>query len=184
MNNLTSQPDPSSLIKVKQLIHRITPLVDDVTDALGIFLLISLIAISWIFAYMHFFQQLPLSFALTVSGLILLPCLILIRMWYALVNIKHLPDNIKELAEDASESATESINTLKSGKRGFLNIFGQARKLFEIRSLLSSGSEIFETYFSIGPLVNPVYLIFSVISLFSLFFVLVLGIILAIISLL
>ncbi|NOR81640.1 MAG: hypothetical protein GQ529_12555, partial [Methyloprofundus sp.] len=83
-----------------------------------------------------------------------------------------------------SEDAAQSWHAVKSGKKGALNFFGQARKLFEIRTLLNSADDIVGQYFSIGPLVNPLYLFLSALSFLSLFFLFLLGLILGILSML
>jgi hypothetical protein len=184
MTQPANQPDPSSLRNIQKLIRKILPLVDDVADALGVSLLISVITIGWIFIYLYYLQHFSFALALGIAGCALLPCLVLIRVWFALENLKNMPEIIGDLVEDVSESASESWKTVKSGKKGVLNVVGQARKLFQIRSLLGSAGDIFEQYTSIGPLINPFYLFFAVLSLISLFFLLIVGCILAIISLL
>lgn len=184
MSEPNTQAAPSSLKKIHHIIQKILPLVDDVADALGLFLLLSLIVIGWIFAYLFYLNDYSLTLALSISGCALIPCLILARIWFALENLKDIPNIVGELSEDVSESATESWQAVKSGKKNTLNIIGQARKLFQIRTLLRSGNEIFSQYFSIGPLINPFYLFFGVISLISLFFLLIVGGALGIISLL
>ncbi len=184
MTKPDAQANPSSLNKIQHIIRKILPLVDDVADALGLFLLLSLLTIGWIFSYLFYLQHFSLALSLSIAGCALLPCLILARIWFALENLKDIPDIIEEFGEDVSESATESLQAVKSGKKGAFNIIGQARKLFQIRSLLSSGNEIFSQYFSIGPLINPFYLFFGVLSLISLFFMLIAGGVLGVISLL
>jgi hypothetical protein len=184
MSEQHTQTDPSSLKKIHQIIQKILPLVDDVADALGLFLLLSLIIIGWIFAYLFYLNDYSLILALSISGCALIPCLILARIWFALENLKDIPNIVGELGDDVSESASESWQAVKSGKKGAFNIVGQARKLFQIRSLLSSGQEIFAQYLSIGPLINPFYLFFGVISLISLLLMLIAGSVLAIVSLL
>ncbi|MEE9412190.1 MAG: hypothetical protein V3V22_03965 [Methylococcales bacterium] len=183
MTEPSPQIDPSSLNQIQHLIQKILPLVDDVADALGLFLLLSLIVISWIFVYLFWLNNYSIMLSLSISACALIPCLILTRIWFALENLKDIPNIVGELSGDVSESANESWQAVKSGKKGTFNIIGQARKLFQIRSLLSSGKEVFTQYFSIGPLINPFYIIFGVISLISLFFMLIVGIVLGIISL-
>ncbi len=95
-----------------------------------------------------------------------------------------MPDTINDLVEDVSDETSETIQAVKSGKKGVFNVIGQTRKLFQIRTLLKSGSDIFEQYFSIGPLINPFYLLFAVLSLICLSILLIAGSILAIISVL
>ncbi|HFD13131.1 MAG TPA: hypothetical protein ENJ32_11790 [Crenotrichaceae bacterium] len=182
MNQSISQSDPSTLAKLKDIIHKILPLVDDVADALGVFLLVSLLMTGWIFTYLLYFQHISFAISLSIAGCALLPWLILLRIWFALENLKQVPENLSELVDDVSDSTSQSVRAIKSGKKGFINVVGQARKLFQIRSLLKSGREVIEQYFSIGPLINPFYLLFAVISLISLFVVIITGSLLAVVA--
>ncbi len=167
--------EASSLEKIKQLFQRILPLVDDVADALGVLLLCSAIAAIWIFIYFFYLQTYSLTISLVVGALSFLPILILLRIWFALENLKDIPKIAGEMIDDVTDEAAQSWHAIKSGKKGAMNVLGQARKLFEIRGLLKSADDIFEQYFSIGPLINPFYLFLGVLSLIALFFVFVTG---------
>ncbi len=173
--------EATSLNKLKQSFQRLLPLVDDLADGLGVLLLISIAVMIWIFVYL-FLHHFSLAISLGISGLALLPILILTRFWYALENLKDIPVIAEELIEDVTDDVAQGWHSAKSGKKGALNIFGQAKKLFEIRSILNSADDIIKQYFSIGPLVNPFYLFLGVLSFIGLFFVFVAGIILAILS--
>lgn len=173
--------EATSLNKLKQSFQRLLPLVDDLADGLGVLLLISIAVMIWIFVYL-FLHHFALAISLGISGLALLPILILTRFWYALENLKDIPVIAEELIEDVTDDVAQGWHAAKSGKKGALNIFGQAKKLFEIRSILNSADDIIKQYFSIGPLVNPFYLFLGVLSFIGLFFVFVAGIILAILS--
>lgn len=175
--------DESALDKLKQLFQRLLPLVDDLADALGILLLISLAVVIWIFSYLFYLQQFSLAIALTVSGFSLLPILMLSRFWFSLENLKDIPTIAEELIEDVTEDVAQSWHAIKSGKKGALNFFGQAKKLFEIRSILNSADDIVGQYFSIGPLVNPFYLFLGILSLIALFFLFIAGLFLGGLSL-
>ncbi|MCH9696583.1 MAG: hypothetical protein K0U68_00605 [Gammaproteobacteria bacterium] len=182
MNQSTDNPKTASRSQLNSLLTRVLPIVDELADRLGVLLLASLVIIMWIFVYLHYLQNFSLVISASLVAICALPWLILLRIWFALENVKQLPENMKELADDVSESAGESFQTLKSGKRGFLNIIGQTRKLFQLRTLLNSGSELVGDYFSIGPLINPIYLILAVLSLICLFLLMMTGSFLAILS--
>ena len=175
--------ETSTLNKLKPIFQRLLPLVDDLADALGILLLISLSVVIWIFVYLHFLQHFSLVISAGVSGLSLLPILILLRFWFALENLKDIPKIAEEMIDDVTDDVAQSWHSVKSGKKGALNFFGQAKKLFQIRSILKSADDIMGQYFSIGPLVNPFYLFLGLLSLFGLFFLFISGFFLAALSL-
>ena len=161
--------EASTLSKLKESFQRLLPLVDDLADGLGILLLISLAVTIWIFVYLFRLQHFSLTMSLGISGLSLLPILILARFWFALENLKNIPKIAEQIIDDVTEDTAKSWHAVKSGKKGALNFLGQAKKLFEIRSILNSTDDIIGQYFSIGPLVNPFYLFFGVLSLLGLF---------------
>lgn len=175
--------DASALSKLKQSFQQLLPLVDDLADALGVLLITSLLVIIWVFIYFFYLHHVSLGMSLGVSFLSLLPLLILSRFWFALENLKGIPAMAEELIDDVTEDVTQSWHAAKSGKKGALNFFGQAKKLFQIRSIISSADDIIGQYFSIAPLINPLYYIFGVLSFIALFFLFVTGAILGVISL-
>ncbi|NOQ65157.1 MAG: hypothetical protein GQ582_11660 [Methyloprofundus sp.] len=169
--------------KLQQAFQKILPLVDNLADALRTVLLIALAVSIWVFIYCFKLQQFSLVTSLIVSGLTLIPSLILSRIWYALESLKDIPSVAEDMLDDVTDTAAQSWHAVKSGKKGAFNIWGQAKKLFEIRSLLNSADDVIGQYFSIGPLINPFYLFLSVLAFIGLFIVILAGIILAVISL-
>lgn len=167
---------------LNKLFQRLLPLVDDLADGLGVLLLISIAMTLWFFVYLFHLQQASLTFSLGVCGVALLPTLMLSRFWFALENLKDIPNIAEELIDDVTEDIAQSWHAVKSGKKGALNIWGQAKKLFEIRSILNSADDVFEQYFSIAPLINPFYYFLGILSLIALFFLFITGILLGIIS--
>jgi hypothetical protein len=167
--------DESAVSKLKKSFQRLLPLVDDLADALGVLLLISLSVAIWIFIYAFHLQKFSLIITISVSVLTLLPILILLRFWFALENLKDIPKIAEEMIDDVTDDVAQSWHAAKSGKKGALNFFGQAKKLFEIRAILNSADDIIGQYFSIGPLVNPFYLFLGVLSFIGLFFLFMVG---------
>ena len=174
--------DASTINKLQTAFQRLLPLVDDLADALGILLLISLGLTVWIFIYVFHLHHFSLTVSLSIVGLMFIPILILSRFWFALENLKDIPKIAEQIIDDVTEDTAQSWHAIKSGKKGALNFFGQAKKLFEIRSILNSADDIIEQYFSIGPLVNPFYLFLGILSLFGLFVLFLTGGVLGILS--
>lgn len=168
--------------KLKDAFQQILPLVDDLADGLRVVLLISVALSIWVFIYCSQLHQLSLISSLVISGLTLLPSLVLSRIWYALESLKDIPTVAEEIIDDVTDEAAQSWHLAKTGKKGVLNFFGQAKKLFEIRTLLNSADDIIGQYFSIAPLVNPFYLFLSVLSFLGLFFLFVAAVILGLLS--
>ncbi|MFW5443165.1 MAG: hypothetical protein ACKE51_02510 [Methylococcaceae bacterium] len=170
--------DASTLTKLRELFQKLLPLVDDLADGLGVLLLLSLVLTLWIFVYLFYLHHFSLLISLGFTAIVLLPILVLSRFWFALENLKDIPKIAEELIDDVTEDIAQSWHAVKSGKKGALNFVGQAKKLFEVRSILNSADDIFEHYFSVGPLVNPFYYFLGIISLIALFFLFIVGFIL------
>ena len=176
--------DISTLNKLKDSFQKLLPLVDDLADGLGVLLLISIALTIWVFVYFFQLHHFSLAISLGICVFPLLPILILSRFWFALESLKDIPKVAEEMIEDVTEDVAQSWHAAKSGKKGALNFFGQAKKLFAIRSILSSSGDIMGEYFSIAPLINPIYLFFGALSFVGLFFLFISALILGALSIL
>ncbi len=179
-------PEPQSETIQQRLLtmfQNLLPLVDDVADKLGVLLIISFATLAWIFYSIHYLQDFSLKTASTGCIIAALPWILLLRFWFALSSLKDIPKVAEQLIDDVSEDAGQAWHAVKSGKKGALNIIGQAKKLLQIRSLLSNADDILEQYFNIGILINPISLIFAIFSLISLFVLFLLGALLAVLAL-
>ena len=165
------------------MFQNLLPLVDDVADKLGGLLIISFATLAWIFYSLYYLQDFSLKTALIGCIIAALPWILLLRFWFALTSLQDIPKVAEQLIDDVSEDAGQAWHAVKSGKKGALNIVGQAKKLLQIRSLLNNADDILEQYFNIGILINPISLTFAIIALISLFVLFVLGTILALLAL-
>lgn len=165
--------------QLKKSFQRLLPLV----DSLGVLLLISIALTGWVFTYFFYLKQFSLLISLLIVGFAWLPILILTRFWFALENLKDIPKIAENLIEGVTEESAQTWHSVKSGKKGAFNLWAQAKKLFEIRSILNSADDIIGQYFSIGPLVNPVYLFFGALSFVGLFFLFLASALLGVLSL-
>lgn len=176
--------ESSSLSKLKHAFQQLLPLVDDLADALGILLLISIAMLMWMYFYLFHLQSFSHFLSISICVISLLPILILSRFWFALESLKDIPTVAERMIDDVTDDVAQSWHAVKSGKKGALNFVGQAKKLFEIRSIINSADDIIEQYFNIGPLINPFYLFLGALSFIGLFFVLFTGAAMGVLNLL
>ena len=132
---------------------------------------------------MFYLQSYALKTALIVTALTALPWMFLLRIWVALTSLKDIPKIAERLIGNATEDIVQTRHGDKSGKKGALNVIDQAKKLIEIRSLLSNADDILAQYFNIGILINPLSLILGILSLITLFLLLLIGGILTVVAL-
>jgi len=177
--------NPQSVpVRLLNLLQNLLPLVDDIANTLGVLLCISFGILIWIFCFMFYLQSYALKTVLIVTALIALPWMLLFRIWVALTNLKDIPEIAKRLIGNATDDNGQIRHDDKSGRKGALNVIDQAKKLLEIRSLLSNADDILAQYFNIGILINPLSLILGILSLITLFLLILIGGILAVVALL
>jgi len=167
--------DKNSLKKLEKLLAKLMPLVGSATKKLRFLMLMGIAVILWLFVFMFVLQEMTLGWALGISAVLALPVLWLSRFYFALQDLNDLPEMIDEIKADLTSSLQALTNTKKATA---VNAVSGAKDLWEIRSLLSNGREMLGDYVSIAVLANPFSLLLGVLSVLSLFALVLLGIIL------
>lgn len=160
------------------LFDKLVPLVDNVADGIRTTSLLGLLVIGWIFVWMFFLQSFSLTTSLILLAVTALPVLILFRFWWALESLKDLPEIAQEMMDDVTDEAKETWRSVRSDKKKALNFIGQAKNMWEMKSLLGELDDVFAQYINIGTLVNPFSLILGIISLLGILLLTLIGIIL------
>lgn len=173
----TKLQNSSDLIKT---FERLIPLVDSISDSMRGAVFIGLALTAWFFIWLFFLNSYSLGVASVVSGITLIPALILSRFWWALEELKDLPDIVTEMMVDAKEEAQETMQSLRSNKTKKIGFLGTIKSLFSIRSLLSEADEMLGSYVSISALINPFWLILGVFSLIAMIVLIFIAIVLAV----
>ncbi len=181
-----TQPDATTATtpeRVGAVLTRLLPLAAGVASGLRWVTLLGVAAVLWLFAWMFWLKGFgPVSSAV-VTGLAALPVLVLLRFWLAVEDLRNLPEQFRDMGSGLRREMQDAVRGLASGDRAkALNILGQARRLFEIRSLLGQLSEVAGHYVSIGTLVNPLSLLLGVVSLLLVGVLLLVGIVLGIVA--
>ncbi len=57
----------------------------------------------------------------------------------------------------------------KTSKRGAVNLFSQAKNLYQVRGLLGGAGDMIGQYVNFGVLVNPLFLLLGVLALLATF---------------
>jgi ABC-type multidrug transport system fused ATPase/permease subunit len=160
------------------LFDKLVPLVDNVADAMRTTTLLGLLIIGWLFVWMFFLQSFSLTTSLVLLTIIAIPILILFRFWWALESLKDLPEIAQEMMDDVTDEAKETWRSVRSDKKKALNVLGQAKNMWEMKSLLGELDDVFAQYINIGTLVNPFSLILGIISLLSILLLGLIGVVL------
>lgn len=176
------QMPPITPEKHEQLLSifgRLLPLVDSLADKLRLLWILGLLAAIWLVVWCYVLKHYALGITATMGIVALLPSLILARFWWALEELKSLPDIAGEMVGDAKTELRESVQNIRAGKVPKLGFFSAGKSLWSIGAMAAEARELVGSYISVATLVNPFMLVLGVISLFSVFLLFFVGIVLA-----
>lgn len=164
------------------IFERLLPLVDSVSDKVRFAALLGVGLDAWIFIWLFFLKGISLSSTLIVVGVVLLPLLILWRFWWALEELKDLPNIAGRMMTDAKGEIQETVQGIRAGQVKKLGFLSSAKSLWSIGSMATEARELAGSYISIGTLVNPFSLILGVLSLLFVLLLVVVGFVLLVLA--
>jgi hypothetical protein len=177
MPNLDKASTPSLALddKLLTVFNKLLPLIDNVSDGLRTIALLGTASTTWLFVWMFFILHWSLTASVIMAILVFIPTLILLRFWWSLTDLKDLPAVAEEILDDVSSEVRSTWQEVRSGKKQTLSFIGQARNLWEMKSLLGQLDEVFGQYLNIGLLLNPFTLLMAILSVLAVFVLLVLS---------
>ncbi|MGV6858619.1 MAG: hypothetical protein ACWA5X_06545 [bacterium] len=146
-----------------KLLDQLIPLVDGLADKLRVLLWALLGILLWFGFYLLHLKGWGWGTAAIVAIIVVIPLLILMRIYVALRGIQELPDTLDEVSDDMQLAWKQST----SGKRGAMNVISQARNLYQVRGLLGGAGDMIGQYVNFGVLVNPLFLLLGVLALLA-----------------
>jgi hypothetical protein len=180
---MTEEPVTATAQEKKQkllaVFGRLLPLVDALADKLRLFLILGVLVTIWLVVWCHYLKHYSLSITATVGIAAFLPALILARFWWALDELKNLPDIAGQAVGDAKTELQESVQNIRAGKTPKLGFFSAGKSLWSVGVMASEARNLVGSYISITTLVNPFMLVLGVLSLVSVFLLFLVGIVLA-----
>jgi len=147
------------------IFDRLLPLIDSLADKLRFLFILGALLVIWIVFWLFQLKHFSLTITLMVFGLTLLPLLVLLRFWWALEELKDLPEIAGQMLGDAKSEIKEKAQQIRQQPLSKLSFLGTSKGLWSLAGLLSEVKEIAGSYLSIGTLINPFMLILGVISL-------------------
>lgn len=174
----TTQPKPEDKERLLEIFERLIPLIDGISDSIRFAVLLGAGLAIWIFLWIFLLNDYSLTTAGIITGLSAIPALILSRFWWALEELKELPDIVGDMMGDAKEEVKETIQKLHNGDIKKAGLIGSAKSLFSIRSVLSEADDLLGSYISMSALINPLWLILGVFSLISVILLIFISIVL------
>ena len=180
MSETTAQPgNESKQQRMGALLAKLLPLVDVLADKVRLFVILNILSVIWLVVWSDQFKHFSTTISVVLGLFSLLPGLILARFWWALTELKDLPEIAGQMVGDAKGGLHASLAQLKAGQKPKLGLFGAGKSLWSIGSMMADVRDLFGSYLGIVTLANPFMLMLGVIVLFSVFFIVIAAIILA-----
>lgn len=155
------------------IFDKLLPLIDNVSNGVRISALLGVLVTIWLSIWMFFILHWPLTITLIITTLVFIPSLILLRFWWALDDVKELPNIAADIVEDVTTDVQSTWNEVRTDKKKALSFIGQAKNIWEMKSLLGQLDEVFSQYLNLAVLVNPFSLFLAILSLLGVFILLV-----------
>ncbi len=153
--------------KLFNLLNRLVPLVDNISDGVRAIALLGVIITAWLFVWAFFIQHFSLNASLILCGIVFLPSLVLLRYWWALEEVKDLPNIAENIVDDVTDEVKSTWKEVNEDKKKALSFIGQAKNIWEMKSLLGQLDDVFSQYLNIGLLINPFSLLLAIIALLA-----------------
>lgn len=170
---------PEQKQRLLAVFEKLLPVVDSLADKLRLIFILGLLVTGWLVVWLFFLKQFSLGITAITGIATLLPTLILGRFWWALEELKNLPDIAGQMVGDAKNELQESVQNIRAGKVPKLGFFRAGRSLWSIGGMVSEARDLLGSYLSITTLVNPFMPALGVLSLLIMFMMCVVSIILA-----
>ena len=180
---MTDKPTPTLEPEKKQrllsIFENLLPLVDGVADKLRLLWILGLLITIWLVFWCYLLKHYSVGITAFVGIASFLPTFILIRFWWALEELKNLPDIAGEMVGDAKSELRESVQNIRAGKTPKLSFFTAGKSLWSVGAMASEARELVGSYISVATLANPFMLILGAMSFAGVIMLFLVGIVLA-----
>jgi hypothetical protein len=170
---------PEQKQRLLVVFEKLLPVVDSLADKLRLILILGVLVTAWLVIWLFFLKHFSLGITAITGIVALLPTLILGRFWWALEELKNLPDIAGQMMGDAKNELQESVQNIRAGKAPKLGFFSAGRSLWSVGAMVSEARDLLGSYLSITTLVNPFMLVLGVLSLLIIFMMCMVSLILA-----
>lgn len=164
------------------IFERLLPVIDGLADKLRLFVIFGFLTVIWLVVWCFQLQHYSLWVSATIGIAAAMPMLILARFWWALEELKDLPEIAGQAVGDAKKEFQDSVQNFRSGNGPRLGFLSAGKSLWSIRGMAFEVRELLGSYLSIATLVNPFMLVLALLSMLSIVILSLTGIVLAIFS--
>jgi hypothetical protein len=175
----TTMFEPEKKQRLLLLFERLLPLVDKLADKLRLLWVLGLLVTIWLVVWCYYLKHYSLSLAVIAGVTALFPTLILARFWWAMEELKSLPEIAGQMVGDAKSGLQQSVQNIRTGDVGKLSFFSAGKSLWSVGAMASEALGLMGSYISVTTLVNPIMLILGVTSFVGVILLFFVGVILA-----
>jgi len=177
--NPTTALEPDKKRRLLAIFEKLLPLVDTLADKLRLFLILGVLVAAWLVVWCFFLKHYSITVTIAVGIAAIAPTVILAQFWWALEELKNLPDIANLIAGDAKAELQESVQNIRAGKLPKLGFLSAGKSLWSVGAMATEARDLMGSYFSMATLANPFMLVFGALSFMSVFLLFLVGIVLA-----
>lgn len=161
------------------MFENLLPLIDGVADKLRLLSILGLLIAVWLVVWCFYLKHFSIAVTAIIGLAALIPALILLRFWWAVEDLKNLPDIAGDMAGDAKSELQASVRNIRAGKIPKISFLSAGKSLWSIGGMASEARELLGSYISVATLANPFMLILGILSFAGVFVLFLTGIVLA-----
>jgi len=177
-DNTKTPLDSEKKNRLLAMFENLLPLIDGVADKLRLMWILGLLIAVWLAVWCFYLKHFSIGVTAFASLAALLPAFILLRFWWAVEELKNLPDIAGDMAGDAKSELQASVQNIRAGKIPKISFLTAGKSLWSIGAMASEARELLGSYISVATLVNPFMLILGVLSFIGVFALFLIGIVL------
>ncbi len=170
--------EPEKKRRLLSIFENLLPIVDSLADKLRLLWILGVLVTAWLAVWCYFLKHYSLGIAVFAAIAAFLPTLILLRFWWALEELKCLPEISGQMLGDAKSGFQASVHNIRAGKTPKLGFLSAGKNLWSVGAMAIEARELVGSYFSLATLANPFMLVLGVVSIFSIFLLFFVGILL------
>ncbi len=174
----TTALEADKKLRLLAIFEKLSPSLNSLADKLRLLVILGVLVASWLVVWCYFLKHSSIAVAVMVGIAAILPTLILARFWWALKELKCLPDIAGRITGDAKAGLQGSVQNIRAGKLPKLGLLSAGKGLWSVGAMATEACELMGSYIGIATLANPVMLVFGVLSVMNVFLLFLVGIVL------
>jgi hypothetical protein len=175
--NQTTILEPEKKQRLLSLLERLLPLVDTLADKLRLLWILGVLVTGWFVVWCYYLKHYSLVASALVGLVAFFPTLILLRFWWAMEELKSLPDIAGQMVGDTKSGLQQSVQNIRAGKTPKLGFLSAGKSLWSVGAMASEALGLMGS--SVATLANPVMLILGVTSFVGVILLFFVGVMLA-----